>query len=214
MRPLRRLIVGVVVLAAVLAGLDFGLRVWSAIWVGDRVQSALGMSARPSVTFGGLLVTPQVVEGHIDSATLEARDFEAGGVAFSSARLKLRNVTFQTSRLLLHHRGVIEVRTGDGVLGMSALDLEKALGSAGAGVSVRFSGDRILLSGGSLPQEVGATPSVQGDTLVISSGASGSFRIALPPLGHGVQYRGAAVAGDQALLSVHLSRARLLAATG
>src|SRR5205814_7942745 len=101
--------------------------VWAGIWVGDRVQESLGLSKRPSVTFGGLLFTPQVVRGDIDSATLQAGDFEVGGIGFSSARLELRDVTFQASRLLLHHRGQIHVQTGDGVFGMTAGDLERAL---------------------------------------------------------------------------------------
>ena len=41
---MRRLVIGLVVLAAVLAGLDFGARVWAGIWVGDRVQESLGLS--------------------------------------------------------------------------------------------------------------------------------------------------------------------------
>jgi len=80
---------------------------------------------------------------------------------------------------------------------------------------VRFAGDRIQLSGGELPQEVGATPSIEGNELVISMGSTAtSLRLSLPQLGRGIQYRGVAVAGDQALLTVHMARARLLGQLG
>jgi DUF2993 family protein len=185
------------------------VRAWAGVWVGDRVQDALGLSDRPSVSFGALLCTPQVLNGDIDSATLQAEDFELGGVPFSSARLTFRDVTFQPSRLLLHHRGSVEVRMGAGVFGMTAQDLEEALRAHGSDVSIRFSGGRILLSGGALPQEVSAKPSVQGGDLVISGSSGVAFRLPLPALGDGIEYGGVALARNEALLSVRVRRARL-----
>jgi LmeA-like phospholipid-binding len=189
--------------------MDFGLRVWAAVWVGDRVQEALGLSDRPSVSFGGLVFAPQVITGHVDSATLQSDAFQIGGVSFSSARLAFRDVRFQPDKLLLHHSGRVRVRTGAGVFGMTARDLEEALAARGVDVSVRFSGQEVLLSGGELPGDVRARPTIENDALVISGSSGVAFRLPLPALGGGIDYGGVALAGDEALLSVRVSGANL-----
>src|SRR5205823_10373787 len=43
-RAIRRLVVGLLVLAGILVAVDVGLRVWAGVWVGERVQEALGLS--------------------------------------------------------------------------------------------------------------------------------------------------------------------------
>jgi hypothetical protein len=204
----RRFVIGLLVIVAVLAGLDVGARVWAGLWVGDRVREALGVSDRPSVSFGGVLFIPQVLRGRITSATLQSDHLVVGGVSFSTARLTLRDVTFRPADLILHHRGRIDVDDGAGVLGMTTEDLERALRIHGADVSVRFSGGQILVSGGEPAEEVGTSPSVEGGSLVLS-GSTASFRLPLPQLGPGIDYGGVAVAGDEALLSLRITRARI-----
>ena len=205
---MRRFLIGLLVIVVLLAGLDFGARFWAGLWVGDRVQQALGLSHRPSVSFGGVLFTPQVLRGHITSATLQSGDLAIGGVPFSTARLTLRNVTFRPGDLILHHRGRIDVDEGAGVLGMTAQDLERALRVQGADVSVRFSGDQVLLSGGELAAEASTSPSLEEDSLVLS-GSEATLRLPLPQLGQGIEYGGVAVAGDEALLSLRVSHASI-----
>jgi hypothetical protein len=204
----RRFVIGLLIVAAVLAGLDVGARVWGGLWVGDRVREALGLSRRPSVSFGGVLFTPQVLSGHITSTTLQSEDVVIGGVPFSSARLSLRNVTFRPGDLILHHRGRIDVEGGAGVFEMTAQDLEEALRAHDEEVSVRFSGEQVVLSGGALANEVPTSPSVEVSTLVLS-GSGATLRLPLPQLGQGITYGGVAVAGDEALLSLRVARARI-----
>src|SRR5919204_2104456 len=138
---LRRLGTTIVVLVLLAAGVDYGLRVWAGFWVGDRTQEALHLSKRPDVSFGGILFTPQVIDGRIDSATIEEGRFTVSGVPFAHARLTLDDVTFQTSKLLLHHRGPIRAASGDGVLDMTGPDLARAFQAHGVDVSISVAAD-------------------------------------------------------------------------
>jgi hypothetical protein len=205
----RRLFVGLVVVAVLLAALDVAARVWAGYWVGDQVQQALGLSSRPNASFGGVLFVPQVVSGRIESATLSSNGFEIGGIPFSRARLTFRDVTFRPGQLVLHRPGTVRVRGGAGVFGMTAPDLEEALRGHGVDVSVRFFGQDIRLSGGGLPREVAARPSVEDGALVLSGPVGALFRLPLPSLGDGMEFGGVAVAGDEALLSIRVTRATL-----
>ena len=212
---LRRLVVTVVLLAVFAAGLDYGLRVWAGLWVGDRTQEALHLSKRPSVSFGGLLFTPQVIHGHIDSATLESDDFKVRDVAFSHARLTFEDVRFQTGKLLLHHRGLVRVASGDGVLAMNGPDLTRAFRAAGVNVSIRISRGEILASGGSLPGQVTASATTDNGSLVLqASQAALAIRLPLPRLGHGITYTDVAVNGNEAELTVRVQGARLTRLVG
>ena len=148
-------------LVLIAAGLDYGLRVWAGFWLGDRVQEALHLSKRPSVSFGGLLFTPQVARGNIDSATLEEDAFKVHGVAFTHARLTLDDVKFKTGKLLLHHRGVVTAASGGGVLAMTGAVLARAFKREGQDVSVTVARGHIRVSGGGLPQAVTAEAAVQ-----------------------------------------------------
>jgi len=212
---IRRLVGTLVALVLIAAGLDYGLRVWAGFWLGDRVQEALHLSKRPSVSFGGLLFTPQVARGHIDSATLEEDAFKVHGVAFTHARLTLDDVKFQTGKLLLHHRGVVTATSGGGVLAMTGADLARAFKREGQDVSVTVARGHIRVSGGGLPQAVRAEAAVQNGALVVrSAGSRAALRLALPPLGRGIAYGHVSVVGDQAELDVTVRNARLRALVG
>ena len=213
---MRRLLVSLIVLVLVAVGIDYGLRVWAGFWVGDRTEEALHFSKRPDVSFGGVLFTPQVVEGSIESATLEEDRFKVRGVPFSRGRLTLDHVTFQTGKLLLHHRGVVRANTGEGVLAMTGSDLETAFKAHGVDVSFAVSAGAMHASGGNLPQEVAVAPSIEDGALVVRSteGAPVAFRLPLPSLGSGITYGSVAIQGDEAELALKVKHARLAGLVG
>jgi hypothetical protein len=212
----RRLLITLIVLALVAAGADYGLRLWGGLWVGDRAQEALHLSKRPDVSFGGVLVIPQVIRGRLESATLEEDGFLLRGVPFSHARLTLDEVRFQSSKLLLHHRGLIRAAHGEGELVMTAKDLETAFRAHGVDVSIAVSAGEVHASGGSLPQEITVSPSVADGSLVLRSaqGAPVALRLPLPSLGSGITYGSVAVQGNQAELSLKVRRARFTGLVG
>ena len=211
---LRRLVGTIVVLVLIAAGLDYGLRVWAGFWLGDRVQEALHLSKRPSVSFGGLVFTPQVVQGHIDQATLEEDAFDVHGIAFVHARVTLDDVKFKSGKLLLHHRGVVTAARGDGVLAMSGADLARAFKRAGRDVSVTVTGGQIRVSGGGLPQAVTAEAAVENGALAVRSAGGAALRLTLPPLGRGIDYANVSVVGNLAELNVTVRHARLRGLVG
>ena len=157
-----------------------------------------------------------MIDGQIGSATIEEGMFTVGGVPFAHARLTLDDVTFQTSKLLLHHRGPIRAASGDGVLDMTGPDLARAFQAHGVDVSISVGGGEIRASGGSLPQEIAVAASVDQGSLVVQSteGTPVAFRLPLPSLGSGITYGSVAVRGDQAELTLKVEHALLTGLVG
>jgi hypothetical protein len=207
---LRRFLIGLLALAFVVVALDFGLRLWAESWVGDRVQAALGLSKRPSISFGGVLFTPEVASGSISAATITAEDFTVHGVPFARGELHLRTVTFSAGKLLLHHQGAVRARAGDGVLVMTDRDLTAAFHRQGIPVTIRFSGGLIRVSADRLPAEVDATASIEGGSLVIRPTAVAlRFPLDLPELGPGIRYRSVSIGDSEVRLFLGIDHARL-----
>src|SRR5439155_27260861 len=109
---LRRLVVSIVVLAGLLALVDFGLRLYSEHVVGTEVQRSLKLSERPSVSFGGWPFVPHAVSGNLPSATVTARAFSAAGVRLQTVMLVLHDLHFPSHRLIAGGGGVIRAKTG------------------------------------------------------------------------------------------------------
>jgi hypothetical protein len=177
------------------------------------VQAGLGLSKRPSISFGGVLFTPEVAGGSISSATITADGFTMHGLPFSRGELTLRTLTFSPGKLLLHHEGGIVVRSGGGVLVMTDRDLTDAFHRQGIPVTVRFSGGLIHASADRLPGEVSATVAVEGSSLVVRPTALPlRFPLELPDLGRGISYRSVRIEESEGRLFLGVDHARLAVA--
>src|SRR5437588_10952795 len=97
---LRRLVVSILVVAALLVAADFGLRLYSEHVVGNEVQKSLKLSERPSVSFGGWPFVPHAVSGNLPSATVTARAFSAAGVRLETVTLVLQHLHFPSHRFI------------------------------------------------------------------------------------------------------------------
>jgi hypothetical protein len=193
---MRKLLIALVVLVVVFVGADFGLRVWAQSWVAGQLRESLGLSRSPSVSLGGILFVPEVVSGHIPSASVHAGGFTSDGVHFEQATLDLRDIRFSASQLFLsHHEGSIRARTGDGSVAMTGADMTAALHDQGLPVTVQLAGGEIRLSGGSVPGEVTVQPSIEGGLLVLRSGGV-SVSLNLPEVVPGLDYREVRIEGN------------------
>jgi hypothetical protein len=193
---MRKLLVALAVLLVVYVAADIGARFWAQSWVGGQLQRSLHLSKSASVSFGGLLFIPEVVSGHIPSATVHAASFSSEGVRFQSASLDLRDIRFSPSQLFRSkHTGSIRAARGDGEVSMSGDDLTAALRDRGFGGTVTLAGGEVRLSGGGLPGEISAQPSIEGGTLVLRASGT-SVSLPLPEVVPGLTYRDVRIEGD------------------
>ena len=138
MRTVGRVIIAVIVIAAVYLVVDFTGRVWAEAYVATQLQKSLAMSAKPEVTFGGPLFVPQLVSGSLTSARAEAEDFTTGNVAFVDVNLRMEDVQFSPGKLLFHDDSTIIARSGSGSASMTADQLTDAFRAQGVPIDIRF----------------------------------------------------------------------------
>jgi LmeA-like phospholipid-binding len=62
---MRRFLIALAVLVAILVAADFGLRLLTAYWLGRGLQSSLSLSERPSVSLDAFPFLPEVVSGNV-----------------------------------------------------------------------------------------------------------------------------------------------------
>jgi LmeA-like phospholipid-binding len=209
-RGLRRGLITLAVFAAVLVAADVGLRLWAQSWVGSRVQEALHLSERPSVSFGGFPFVVHALSGDVPSATISVDGFEVRSVPFTHGTLHLEHLTFSVSKLLSHHRGVIRVGGGDGVLVMTDADITGAFRRQGIDVAVRLSGGLVHVSSDRIPgAEATATARIEDGRLILRpTQVPVDFALDLPQLAPGVTYREVRIreGTGELLLDIHDAR--------
>ena len=138
MRTIGRVVIIVIVVAAIYIVIDFSGRIWAESYVGGEVEKALGLDGKPDVTFGGSLFLPQLVSGELSSARAEMEDFTSNGVGFTAATLKLENVQFSPAKLLFHKDSTIVAQNGSGTATMTSQQLTDAFRNAGIPVNLQF----------------------------------------------------------------------------
>ncbi len=193
---MRRFLIAILVLGLVFVGADFGLRLWAQAWVGGQLERSLGLSKSASVSIGGVLFVPEVVSGHIPSASVHADSFSSEGVHFESATLDLRDIRFSASQVFLsRHTGSIRAARGDGSVTMTGDDITAALRAQGFEGTVKLADGQVRLKAGSLPGEVTVEPSIEDGSLVLRSGPV-SVSLDLPEVVPGLTYRDVRIEGD------------------
>jgi hypothetical protein len=124
---MRRLIVGILVLALLLAGGDLLLRAIASRRIGDQVAMSMGLGESPSVSLGGFPFVIRFMGGSLPSASLAATDVRRSGVTFRRLRLDLVDVRFEPLPLLSGRATTIRARSGTGSLRLDARGLNEAL---------------------------------------------------------------------------------------
>ena len=206
----RRLVVTVAILAAVAAALDYGVRLYSERIVGDQIQSALKLDARPSVTFGGWPFLPHALSGDLPSAKVTVSELSAQGVRLSNVTLDLHDLHFSSHRLITKGSGTVHARTATIVAALTSADLDATLKSEGIPLDVTIHGGRATASFHGASVDV--TLRLDGDTLVVApSGAGGvSARIGLPLPVKGMRYTGLHLAGGEVRLTASVKDATIV----
>ena len=140
---MRKLLVALAVIAAVVVGADFGLRLLANYWVGRELQSSLTLSQRPSVSIGGFPFLPELISGDVASVTVHAKgSITEGKLPVHEVTLTLQNVSFSPSQLVAGGGATIRAGSGDGTAQFTQGDLNAALG-ASVPVTITFRGGRV-----------------------------------------------------------------------
>jgi hypothetical protein len=193
MRTIGRIVIVVIVVAAVYLVVDFAGRVWAEAYVANEVQHSLGLSTKPDVTFGGPLFVPQLFEGKLSSATASADNFTSNNVSFASADLSLDDIQFSPAKLLFHEGSTIVAKTGHGSATMTAQQLTDAFHAQGVPLDVRFLSDgTVRVSASQFPGSVVVNATIDHGALVLRPVRKPfdrfSFTLSLPPLVPGLTY--------------------------
>lgn len=222
----RAVVVTLVILLALLAALDLGLRFWAEQWFEDRIEEGLGLSKQPDLSLGGFPFLPAFARGRLTDVSLEMRDVAAGDLAVDRLRLEFRDVVFDRSDLLARRPGQIAVGRGLGELELGETALNEVLGGEGAGVTVELVGPRVRATtviGTASEETVSARGRVrlEDGALVFeprrleAGGSAGvtpealAFEIPLPELLPGLTYESVEVREELLVLSVRFEGATI-----
>ncbi len=203
----RKLIVTLIVIAAVLAAIDYGARLYSQRVVAEQVQASLQLVDRPKVTFGGWPFIPHALSGNLPSATVTATEFRAQGVTLNQVVLSLEDVHFSSHRMFTKGYGKVQAKRGSLTAVLTQTDLNQTLRSEGLPLTVTFQGGTATatVAGASLSVH----PSLDGDTLVLTTG-SVSARIGLPTPMRGMHYTQLKVGGGEISLTASAGNVLLI----
>src|SRR5947209_7256115 len=97
---MRKLLILLLILAALFVIADFGLRAVAEAQTAKALQSSLKLSTKPSVSLGGFPFLAHLASGSFPSVTLDGKRFEADRVPIESAHITLNDVRLSTSQLL------------------------------------------------------------------------------------------------------------------
>lgn len=200
---MRRLILGLTLLLALLVAADVGARVFAEHRLSGQVRTALRLSAEPSVNLGGFPFLTHALSGHFPSVTVRDRSFTTHGWSISQATATLRDVRFDPRALLGGHRTTIRAASGAGSIGVGEGAVTTVLGRVAPGLSVTIASGRIRVAGAPLPAAVAVAIHVRGRALVVSAGSGAplpSLTVPLPELLPGIRYTRAAVDGSLLVL--------------
>src|SRR5215467_12618873 len=130
---MRKLLIGVIILAALLLAAD---RISVAVaenQISDRLTSAYGLAGKPAVTITGFPFLTQVVTGNYRQIDVSASQVPAGGAVLHQLHVRLTGVHATVSQVL-----------GSG---SSMVNADRAAGSAMVGFRLHPDGKNLKVSG-------------------------------------------------------------------
>lgn len=87
----RKIVIAVVIILALLVGLDFGARAFAESEAATQLQKQ-GFPTKPSVSIGGFPFLSQVITKHFDQITITSSNIPAGPLTITSMRVVVHDV--------------------------------------------------------------------------------------------------------------------------
>jgi hypothetical protein len=167
---MRKVVVGLLFLTALLAGADVVFRLWSESTMAERIDEALGLPRRPELDLHGFPFSLQVLRSRFDRVEVEMEGLHPGGMDLATVRLDLRDVRFPRDRLFGPGPGTVRASTGTGSVEVTDEAFTEYLRTRGIPLTIRFEGPQVrasaIVSVAGVQTEVEAT-----STLEVEDGA-------------------------------------------
>jgi hypothetical protein len=192
----RRLVIIVVVLVALLVVLDRVAVVEADHVVAARIQTQEHLPSRPSVSIGGFPFLTQALGGTYDDVTLTVHDFRRSVVAVDTISVTLHGVHVPLGSVFSQHLSSVPVDSATARVLLSYDDMNAYLRPKGITVSpagdgqVRISGS-VTVAGQQLSASGTATIDVTSDSLLLRAANAVSIAIPLAGLPFGISLQSA-----------------------
>jgi hypothetical protein len=192
----RRLVIIVVVLVALLVVLDRVAVVEADHVVAARIQTQEHLPSRPSVSIGGFPFLTQALGGTYDDVTLTVHDFRRSVVAVDTISVTLHGVHVPLGSVFSQHLSSVPVDSATARVLLSYDDMNAYLRPKGATVpppgdgQVRISGS-VTVAGQQLSASGTATIDVTSDSLLLRAANAVSIAIPLAGLPFGISLQSA-----------------------
>ncbi len=138
-RFLRRLLITLLVIALLLLGVDFGLRLVARNYLTDQLRASLAVANDPEIEFGGFPFTVQVIRGRLERLDLTANQIiSEGGLLIDHMELHAVGLAFDPKEMLTGGTGTFTTKGGDGAVRVSDRALTRYAQSAKFPVTISF----------------------------------------------------------------------------
>lgn len=192
----RRLVIVVAVIVALLVVLDRVAVVAADHVVAARIQTQEHLPSRPSVSIGGFPFLTQAIGGKYDDVTLTVHDFHRAVVPVDTITVELHGVHVGLGAVFSQHLSSVPVDSATARVLLSYDDLNAYL--RGKGVTVAPGGDgrvrvtgSVTVAGQTLSATGTATIDVTSDSLLLRAVNSVTISVPLAGLPFGIALRSA-----------------------
>jgi len=190
---MRKLLIGIVILAALLVAAD---RICVAIaenQISDRLTSAYGLAGKPGVTITGFPFLTQVVTGDYQQIDISASQVPVGGAVLHHLNVRLTGVHATVSQVLGNGSSMVtaERAAGSAMVGYGAVDhrLPGGFRLHPDGKNLSVSG-RLAIGGARVPVSATVTLGVSGSGISVTPvHVSAPGIAALPPSAYSSRLR-------------------------
>lgn len=205
---MRRLLIGLVVVAVLLAFGDTVFRNYVEGRAAAELKSGLSLSDEPDVEIGGWPFSIHLVAQSFPWVEISGRDVEIEGVAVTRFTLKLDDVEFSLARLAGPRRS-IDVQSGSGTISLTSELVSERLGAEGLPFQFSIDGDQATLSAPELGGSVSVEVTLDDHSLSFDPPGFDPVSIDLPVVADLVEYRSVSISGDAVRARFHLSAGRI-----
>lgn len=175
---MKKLGIVLVVLLVIGVVVDALARAFSERAAANVVGDALNLDEDPSIELGGFPFLFRLVGGNFTVVRMVVPSIEREGVRIEDVELRLHDVDFSIGKAVEGSPKAIKAARGSGSATLSEPELNEALRQKDVDATVTL-GDRVTVRSPDLPQEAGATITLEGSRLVIKTD-DGLFSVALP----------------------------------
>ncbi|WP_164479247.1 DUF2993 domain-containing protein [Nakamurella antarctica] len=183
---MRKLLITLVILGAVLVAADYGLRWIATTKISDAVASQLRLAAAPEVKIAGFPFTWQAISGRYDDVSITVPNLSLGPVTGVDADLTLRDTTIGLSDAVAGNIDAMVAGAADLIVTLPVSSLAAALRLTGLAIATAPDGalaisSTIALAGQSIPVTGILQAKIVDSVVQLRVGSLSAVGLAAPP---------------------------------